>query len=1163
VVNGDHMNSIMKQEAVRVGENQLHAELQLVRGNIVELNGEQYYRIENYDSMSPLFMNIVSDSDLWMFISSTGALTAGRRNPDNALFPYYNDDRIHDSHDITGSKTILHVCLNDKKYVWEPFSTQYEGIYKVNRNIYKKPIGNDIIFEEVNHDLKLTFRYTWTSCDRFGFVRKSSIINDQSFPVTVSMLDGILNILPAGVDRHAQLAYSTLLDGYKKNELLPENGIGLYTLSSLLSDKAEPAESLRATMVWSAGLDSPSVLLSSLQVDGFRRGIQIETEKDIRAQRGAYLLNEEFILKPKSKKEWFIIAELKADQSHVESIRNLLENDSSLPETINKELIKSTENLKRIVAKGDAHQLSQDPLTTSRHYSVSMFNIMRGGIFENDYNLSREDLITFIRKSNLPLYNKYSNKLTHLPETVRLKVLRDQLNINDPDLERLLYEYLPLSFSRRHGDPSRPWNDFSIDLKDEQGNKTLNYQGNWRDVFQNWEALALSFPEFIENMISKFVNSSTPDGYNPYRLMLNGFEWEAPDPDAPFANIGYWGDHQIVYLLKLLKLSAKYHPGKLQDLLSENIFSYANIPYRIKPYGDILKDPHHTIDFDQELHDKIKNNMKKIGTDAQRVLDVSGNIFSVNLAEKILLPALVKLSNFIPGAGIWMNTQRPEWNDANNALVGYGVSMVTLYYLRDYIHFLKNVFESLKAEHVQLSDESHQLLSGIFESLNKYRDLLKTDINDNDRKKVLDDLGENGSKHRLNIYHNGFNGNRKDISKQEILDFCNLSLTYIDHSIDSNKRNDGLYHAYNVINIDEKEGVSIRRLSEMLEGQVALLSSGILTPEDSIDVLNSLRASALYREDQRSYILYPDKQLPRFMEKNIISDKNLKRSTFLQDQLKNKDLRIINRDIAGHIHFNAQFKNAGVLKEALEALKNEQSDLDHNEISEVLDIYESVFDHRSFTGRSGTFYKYEGLGCIYWHMVSKLLLAVKDTFYRAIDEGADPEILKTLKKHYYEIREGIGSHKNPEEYGSFPMDPYSHTPGYSGVQQPGMTGQTKEDMLARAGELGLRINNGKISFSPLLLNENEFLERSKMFTYYDISGKEQSLMLSTGMLALTLCQVPVIYINSDENKIIVTRRDGSEEILDGPNLPKDLSASIFQRDDTILKLHVLRNTFKG
>ena len=50
------------------------------------------------------------------------------------------------------------------------------------------------------------------------------------------------------------------------------------------------------------------------------------------------------------------------------------------------------------------------------------------------------------------------------------------------------------------------------------GEKVLDYQGNWRDIFQNWEALAYSYPQFIDGMIYRFLNASTFDGYNPYRL---------------------------------------------------------------------------------------------------------------------------------------------------------------------------------------------------------------------------------------------------------------------------------------------------------------------------------------------------------------------------------------------------------------------------------------------------------------------------------------------------------------------------------------------------------------------------------------------------------------------------------------------------------------------
>ena len=116
-----------------------------------------------------------------------------------------------------------------------------------------------------------------------------------------------------------------------------------------------------------------------------------------------------------------------------------------------------------------------------------------------------------------------------------------------------------------------------------------------------------------------------------------------------------------------------------------------------------------------------------------------------------------------------------------------------------------------------------------------------------------------------------------------------------------------------------------------------------------------------------------------------------------------------------------------------------------------------MFTHASFTGRSGTFYKYEGLGSIYWHMVSKLLLAVDEALLTAIAQGKSSAIIGRLKAHYLEIREGIGVHKTPSEYGAVPSDPYSHTPGFAGVQQPGMTGQVKEDVITRLSEMGVQI----------------------------------------------------------------------------------------------------------
>ena len=76
----------------------------------------------------------------------------------------------------------------------------------------------------------------------------------------------------------------------------------------------------------------------------------------------------------------------------------------------------------------------------------------------------------------------------------------------------------------------------------------------------------------------------------------------------------------------------------------------------------------------------------------------------------IMIQMLAKISNLVVDGGIWLNTQRPEWNDANNALVGQGLSMVTLYYLRRYLVFMQGLLSDSDGE-VCLSTEVAQWFS--------------------------------------------------------------------------------------------------------------------------------------------------------------------------------------------------------------------------------------------------------------------------------------------------------------------------------------------------------------------------------------------------------------------------------------------------------------------
>ena len=113
---------------------------------------------------------------------------------------------------------------------------------------------------------------------------------------------------------------------------------------------------------------------------------------------------------------------------------------------------------------------------------------------------------------------------------------------------------------------------------------------------------------------------------------------------------------------------------------------------------------------------------------------------------------------------------------------------------------------------------------------------------------------------------------------------------------------------------------------------------------------------------------------------------------------------------------------------------------------------------------------------------------------------------------YFRVRAGIGYEKTVAEYGAFPTDPYSHTPGRGGAKQPGMTGQVKEEILTRRGELGIRVENGTVGFRPTLLKaERVHATSPTQFAYFDVAGRSRSLALPPGSLAFTLCQVPVVY----------------------------------------------------
>lgn len=1123
---------------------------------IVRIDGEVFYKIPDCGEMRPFLMTVVSSGDHWMFIGSNGGITAGRKNAESALFPYYTDDMILEMAAITGNRTLFRFTAESGRHIWEPFSATGDEIYSIIRNLYKNATGNKVVFEEVNSELELTFSYLWTFSEQYGFVKKSSLHYSGTKEIAIEVLDGVTNIMPSGVSSQLQLQRSTLVDAYKRNELDAETGLGIYSLSSMIIDKAEPSEALLATTAWTTGVDVQEYLVSLKQVKAFRHGAVLSTETDIVAEKGAYLNLIALDLRKGDTKSWYQVFDVNCSHRRIHDLRKFLKEDRVM-EILESDVEATGLALLELVAMSDGLQTGSDALSTARHYSNVLFNIMRGGVFDEQYRIGKLEFLMHLRNANQLVYLRNRTFCDKLETNLNLSDLIEKVSkAGDPDLIRLTYEYLPLYFSRRHGDPSRPWNYFSIETRDEHGGKLRNYEGNWRDIFQNWEALSYSFPEYCESFIVRFLNASTLDGYNPYRISKNGIDWEVEEEDDPWSYIGYWGDHQIVYFLKLFELSTKFHPNLLAKFLASSLFVYANVPYRIRSYHDLVQDPRNTIMFDRDLDRLVQDRVDKVGADGKLVWNEDGEPVRANLTEKLMVMLCAKLSNFVPGAGIWLNTQRPEWNDANNALVGNGVSVVTLCYLRRLVKLLHQFLTDSGLERIPFNRPVAQMILAMEEVFARHKELLAGEIDDRLRRMMIDDLGAIGEQYRALVYA-GITGRVDEVWVERILSLLEMVLRFCDHTITQNKRTDGLYHSYNLLGLFEGKA-SIRHLYEMLEGQVAVLSSGLLTAEESLHVLDSLKASAMYRADQYSYMLYPNRKLPGMLEKNTIPAQSLESCPILKRLADSGDVRLVERDHEGQYHFSSSIHNEGDIRRVLKELEGGGFVKDVFDYGErVVELFEQMFDHSAFTGRSGTFFGYEGLGSIYWHMVSKLLLAVQETINRTHGSGINPEIFGRLVEHYYEIRAGIGVNKTPALYGAFPTDAYSHTPVHAGAQQPGMTGQVKEDIINRWAELGIQIQNGQLQFDPTILRKSEFLNESVEFSYFGLNGKWSAIPLQKGSLAFTFCQIPIVYILGSASSMKFYREGGEIHQIEGNTLSEMDSKAIFLRTGSIEKIEVV------
>jgi hypothetical protein len=123
-----------------------------------------------------------------------------------------------------------------------------------------------------------------------------------------------------------------------------------------------------------------------------------------------------------------------------------------------------------------------------------------------------------------------------------------------------------------------------------------------------------------------------------------------------------------------------------------------------------------------------------------------------------------------------------------------------------------------------------------------------------------------------------------------------------------------------------------------------------------------------------------------------------------------------------------------------------------------------------------------------------------------------------------------------------------------------MTGQVKEEILSRFGELGVHVLQGEVEFKPKLLRSREFLEDEKPFRYLDVNNDWQQIIVPRSGIGFTWCQVPIVYqLSADKPALILTLSDGKQIRFNELTLAGEYTDALFNRTGFIKQIHITLN----
>ncbi len=614
---------------------------------------------------------------LWLFYVNRGQGVAGYglKDKNHPIMAFTPANKAYETAPITGFRTFIKVDGT----VYEPFAV--DGMHP-NRMI----VSHDAFsLEETNDERGLRVSVTTHGLVNeplAGLVRHVTITNTSDEAKAFEILDGIAEILPAGIQNDSFKAVSNVLASWIDVEHLDKK-VAFYTLRASTNDTSEIN-----------GVEAGNFYLG--MVDGTVTTPLVD-QSVIFGHNTAKTTAAHFANTPLAQ---FMAANQittnKLSCGFIPAVKTLSPGESI-----------------RIHAMS-GHASHIDVLIDA------LPRLMRPAAFERKQHESKaiiDKLMNDVETSTAdPRFNAY----------IKQNYLDNFLRGGYPEKIGTSIYYL---YSRRHGDLERDYNFFSLAPEYySQG------AGNFRDVCQNRRLDTFIHPFVDDFNIHVFASLIQLDGYNPlsvngvqYRLdslsttekealiathfssrhhdvialldkpftpgtLVNYIEREnisvlttteayleaivnqaTPAIDAAFGE-GFWTDH-FTYLIDLIENYDAIFPDKTHALLyDEPKYAFFDAPVSVLPKSEktVLNREGNVRQYNSLRHfdkDKLAQFDRAPHTTAWSL--INGETYRTTLVTKLLVLTLTKHSLLDPdGIGVEMEAEKPGWNDAMNGLPG-------------------------------------------------------------------------------------------------------------------------------------------------------------------------------------------------------------------------------------------------------------------------------------------------------------------------------------------------------------------------------------------------------------------------------------------------------------------------------------------------------------